>query len=90
MSSPKKASKSFKAWVKNLKIETQSLHSSQDLVVYTDGTYHHNDNRASYAVCTIWHSTWNDLTNWCPAASSFNSEVRAMEKAIKIITSSHA
>ena len=89
-SSPKKASKSFKAWVENLKTETQSLHSSQDLVVYTDGAYHHNDNRASYAVCTIRHSTWNDLTDWCPAASSFDSEVRAMEKAIEIITSSRA
>ena len=89
-SSPKKASKSFKAWVKNLKTETQALHNSQDLVVYTDGAYHHDDNRASYAVCTIWHSTWNDLTDWCPAASSFDSEVRAIEKAIEIIMSSHA
>ncbi|KAF8676633.1 hypothetical protein AX14_004852 [Amanita brunnescens Koide BX004] len=89
-SSPKKASKSFKAWVENLKTETQSLHRSQDLVVYTDGAYHHNDNRASYTVCTTWHSTWNDFTDWCPAASSFDSEVWAMEKAIEIITSSGA
>ena len=47
-SSPKKASKLFKAWVENLKTETQTLHSSQDLIVYTDGAYHHSDNRASF------------------------------------------
>ncbi|KAF8686575.1 hypothetical protein AX14_003852 [Amanita brunnescens Koide BX004] len=89
-SSPKKASKFFKAWVRNLKTETQTLHSLQDLVVYTDGAYHHADNRASYAVCTTWHSTWSDFTDWCPAALSFDSEMRAIEKAIEIITSSNA
>ena len=40
------------AWVENLKTETQTLHSSQDLVVYTDGAYHHADNRASYAIAS--------------------------------------
>ena len=89
-SSPKKASKSFKAWVENLKTETQSLHSSHDLVVYTDGAYHHKDNRASYAVCATRHSIWTDFTDWCPAASTFDSEVRAIEKAIEVITSSNA
>ena len=89
-SSPKKASKHFKAWVENLKNETQTLHSSQDLVVYTDGAYHHADNRASYAVCTIRNHSWNDYTDWCPSASSFDSELRAIEKAIEVITSASA
>ena len=89
-SSPKKASKHFKAWVENLKKETQTLHSSHDLVVYTDGAYHHADNRASYAVCTIWNYSWDDYTDWCPSASSFDSELRAIEKAIEVITSSKA
>ena len=88
--SPKKVSKLFKAWVENLKTETKALHSSQDLVVYTDGAYHHADNRASYAVCTIWNHSWNDYTDWCPSASSFDSELRAIEKAIEVITSSKA
>ena len=66
------------------------LHSSQDLVAYTDGAYHHADNRASFAVCIRRHSTWTDFTNWCPAASSFDSELRAIEKAVEIITSSDA
>ena len=89
-SSPKKTSKLFKAWVENLKIETKALHSLQDLVVYTDGAYHHTDNRASYAVCTVWNHNWDDHTDWCPSASSFNSELRAIEKAIEVITSSEA
>ena len=89
-SSPKKASKFFKAWVGNLKTETQKLHSSQDLVVYTDGAYHHADNRASYAVCTVLNHSWSDYTDWCPSASSFDSELRAIEKAIEVITSSKA
>ncbi|KAF8631496.1 hypothetical protein AX14_010935, partial [Amanita brunnescens Koide BX004] len=89
-SSPKRTSKLFKAWVGNLKTETQRLHSSQDLVVYTDGAYHHADHRTSYAVCTFLNHSWNDYTDWCPSASSFDSELWAIEKAIEVITSSKA
>ena len=89
-SSPKKTSKMFKAWVEDLKKETQSLHHSQELVAYTDGAYHHADHRVSYAVCIHADSQWTDTTDWCPAASSFDAEVRAIEKAIEIITRSTA
>jgi hypothetical protein len=42
-----------------------------------------------YAIvmCHSIISTWNDYTDWCPAASSFDTEIRAIEKAIEIITS---
>ena len=87
-SSPKKRSKHFKAWVTTLKTETQSLNCSQDLVVYTDGAYHHADHHASYTMCIRSNSTWSDFTDWCLATSSFDSEVHAIEKAIEAITSS--
>ncbi|KAF8625017.1 hypothetical protein AX14_011680, partial [Amanita brunnescens Koide BX004] len=87
--SPKKTSKLFKAWVEDLKKETQSLHNSQEFVAYTDGAYHHSDHCAAYAVCIYSNSQWSDTTDWCPAASSFDAEIRAIEKAIEIVTRSN-
>lgn len=82
-------SKHFKAWVRDLKTDTQRLHESSDIVVYTDRAFHHADSCASYTVCALLHSTWSNYTDWCPATSSFDAEICAIKKAIKTITSSN-
>lgn len=84
---PKKMSDHFKAWVRDLKLETQRLHLTSDIIVYTDGTYHHADHHASFAVCKQHLQTWSNYTDWCPAASSFDAEIRTIEKAIELIVS---
>ena len=53
-SSPKKASKMFKAWVDNLQRELQELQQvPNSLTIYTDGVYHHNNHQALYAFTPI-------------------------------------
>ena len=85
-SSPKKSSTHFRAWVRDLKLKTQWLHLTSDVIVYTDSAFHHADSRASFAICKLHYQVWNDYTDWCPAASSFDAKIRAIEKAIEIIT----
>ena len=85
--SPKKGTESFKAWVRDLKMEIEQLHSEPHIVaIYTDGAFHHNDYRAAFAF-TIFHGgLWYDQYDWCPAASSFDAELRAIESALTYVT----
>ena len=49
-SSPKKHAKTFKAWVENLQKDLQALQQVPDnIVIFTDGAYHHANHRAAYA-----------------------------------------
>ncbi|KAF8628130.1 hypothetical protein AX14_011267 [Amanita brunnescens Koide BX004] len=84
--SPKKGMASFKAWVWDLKIEIEQLHHKPESVtVYTDGAFHHNDYKAAFAFTIPQGNTWHDQYDWCPAASSFNAELRAIEAALEYI-----
>ena len=77
--SPKKGTDAFKAWVRDLKLEIQQKHSNpQNVVIYTDGAFHHNDYKASFAFTISQDGSWLDQYGWCPAASSFNAELRAI------------
>ncbi|KAF8645529.1 hypothetical protein AX14_009221 [Amanita brunnescens Koide BX004] len=85
--SPKKGTASFKAWVRDLKLEIEQLHNEPHVVVvYTDGAFHHNDYKAAFAFTTFQNGLWNDQYDWCPAASSFDAELRAIESALAHIT----
>ncbi|KAF8672147.1 hypothetical protein AX14_005608 [Amanita brunnescens Koide BX004] len=88
-SSPKKGTEAFKAWVADLKIEIEQLHTEPDsVIVYTDGAFHHNNFKAAFAY-TAHHNdtlTWLDNFGWCPAASSFDAELRAVESALEYVT----
>ncbi|KAF8623445.1 hypothetical protein AX14_011925, partial [Amanita brunnescens Koide BX004] len=85
--SPKKGTASFKAWVKDLKIEIEQLHSEPHVVViYTDGAFHHKDYKAAFAFTIFQNGLWNDQCDWCPAASSFDAELRAIESALAYLT----
>ncbi|KAF8644731.1 hypothetical protein AX14_009358, partial [Amanita brunnescens Koide BX004] len=88
-SSPKKGTEAFKAWVKDLKREIEKLHTKpRSVIIYTDGAFHHSDSRAAFAY-TAHHNdtlTWHDHYGWCPAASSFDAELRAIEAALEYAT----
>ncbi|KAF8633906.1 hypothetical protein AX14_010693, partial [Amanita brunnescens Koide BX004] len=84
--SPKKGTASFKAWVWDLKIEIEQLHHKpESITVYTDGAFHHNDYKAAFAFTIPQGNTWHDRYDWCPAASSFDAELRAIEAALEYI-----
>ncbi|KAF8665534.1 hypothetical protein AX14_006588, partial [Amanita brunnescens Koide BX004] len=85
-SSPKKGTEAFKAWVKDLKAEIEQLHTKpRSVTIYTDGAFHHSNFKAAFAY-TAYHNDkrfWHDHYDWCPAASSFNAELRAIEAALE-------
>ncbi|KAF8651602.1 hypothetical protein AX14_008464 [Amanita brunnescens Koide BX004] len=85
-SSPKKGTEAFKAWVRELKIEFEQLHTEPgSVIIYTDGAFHHSDFKAAYAFAAHCNDTlaWHDHRDWCPAASSFDAEIRAIESALE-------
>ena len=87
MSSPKKGTKTFTAWVEDLKIEIEHMHTRPNSVtVYTDGAYHHSDHKAAFAFTIFQDTTWHDSHGWCPAASSFDAELCAIEAALEHVT----
>ena len=85
--SPKKDTDSFKAWVRDLKQEIERIHREpHNVVIYTDGAFHHNDYKAAYAFTIFQNDLWHDQYDWCPAASSFDAELRAIEAALAHLT----
>ncbi|KAF8673474.1 hypothetical protein AX14_005390 [Amanita brunnescens Koide BX004] len=85
--SPKKDMDSFKAWVENLKQEIEQMHQEpRSVVIYTDGAFHHSDYRAAFAFTIFQNGLWYDQYDWCPAASSFDAELRAIEAALAYLT----
>ena len=84
--SPKKGTDNFKAWVKGLKAEIQQKHSDpQCVIAYMDGTFHHSNYKAAFAFTIALDDSWHDHYGWCPAASSFDAELRAIEAALEHI-----
>ncbi|KAF8656774.1 hypothetical protein AX14_008007 [Amanita brunnescens Koide BX004] len=60
-SSPKKGTASFKAWVRDLKTEIEQLHDKpENVVVYTDGAFHHSNYKAAFAFTIPQGDTWYD------------------------------
>ncbi|KAF8668223.1 hypothetical protein AX14_006194 [Amanita brunnescens Koide BX004] len=85
--SPKKDTDVFKAWVGNLKQEIEQIHHEpHGVVAYTDGAFHHSDYKAAFAFTVFQNDSWHDHYDWCPAASSFDAELRAVEAALAHLT----
>ena len=81
--SPKKGSSLFKAWVSNLAKVISELHSSGRPVIYTDGAFWKSTARGSFSFTCHHHGTWTNISDWCPAGSSFDSEIAAIESAVQ-------
>jgi ribonuclease HI len=55
-------------------------------MVYTDGSYL-KTGKGAYGVCISEHHRWiHDHSDWCAAASSYDSELAAIESAIQWIS----
>ncbi|KAF8657293.1 hypothetical protein AX14_007905 [Amanita brunnescens Koide BX004] len=85
--SPKKGTTSFKAWVRDLKQEIeQAQYEPGSVAIYTDGAFHHHDYKAAFAFTVLQNGAWHDHYDWCPATSSFDAELRAIEAALAYAT----
>ena len=63
------------------------MHSEpQSVAIYTDGAFHHHDYKAAFAFTIFQDGSWSDQYDWCPAASSFDAELRAIEAALAHVT----
>ncbi|KAF8643277.1 hypothetical protein AX14_009581, partial [Amanita brunnescens Koide BX004] len=82
--SPKKNSSSlFKAWLSDLAKSIALLHSSGRTVIYTDGAYWNKTARGAYSFTVFNDGLWQDFSGWCPAGSSFDAEIVAIEEAVQ-------
>ncbi|KAF8632183.1 hypothetical protein AX14_010845, partial [Amanita brunnescens Koide BX004] len=82
LSAPKRASKFFQGWVRDLKAKIAVLEQDGRHLLFTDGAYWNKSSRGSYAFTAYYQSTWHDSFGWCPAGSSFDAEIAALEEAI--------
>ena len=83
LSAPKRSSKLFTAWVRDFKQRIESLKSSRCTLIFSDGAFWSKSARASYAYTVYREGSWHDHTFWCPAGSSYDSEIAALEEAIQ-------
>ena len=81
--SPKKGSSLFKAWCSDLAITISVLHSSGRPIIYTDGAFWNKTACSTFSFTCYHQGTWHDFFNWCPAGSSFDAEIAAIEQAIQ-------
>ena len=81
--SPKKGSSLFKAWLSDLAKSIALLHSLDQPIIYTDGAYWNKTARGAYSFTVFHRGSWHDFFNWCPAGSSFDAEIAAIEEAIQ-------
>ena len=79
----KSVSTLFKAWLSDLATVISKLHSSDRLVIYTDGAFWNSMAKGSFSFTCYHHGIWSDVFDWCPAGSSFDSEIAAIESAIQ-------
>ena len=81
--SPKKGSSLFKAWCSDLSKSISALHSSDRPIIYTDGAFWNKTARGAFSFTCYHKGNWHDFYNWCPAGSSFDAEIAAIEQAIQ-------
>ncbi|KAF8662359.1 hypothetical protein AX14_007068 [Amanita brunnescens Koide BX004] len=83
LSAPKRASKFFDGWVRDFKAKIEDFKNDGRTLIFSDGAYWTKSSRAAYAF-TAYHDTkWHDMAWWCPASSSYDAEITALEEAIQ-------
>ncbi|KAF8705650.1 hypothetical protein AX14_013860 [Amanita brunnescens Koide BX004] len=83
LTAPKRASKFFDGWVRDFKVKIENLKRSGRTLIFTDGAYWTRSSRAAYAFTAFHNAEWHDVSWWCPAGSSYDSELAALEEAIQ-------
>ncbi|KAF8675303.1 hypothetical protein AX14_005146, partial [Amanita brunnescens Koide BX004] len=89
LSAPKRSSKFFAAWVRDFKKRIDSLKKANRTIIFTDGAFWAKSARASYAYSAYKNGAWHDFSFWCPAGSSYDSELAALEDAIQWAVVNH-
>ena len=79
---PKRSSKLFAVWVRDFKKRIGSLKKAGRSLIFTDGAYWTKTSRAAYAFTVQCGNDWHDHAFWCPAGSSYDAELTALEEAI--------
>jgi ribonuclease HI len=70
----------FMLWLKDEEAKGTTM-------VYTDGSFIREKHRGSYGVCISEQQRWiHDHSDWCAAASSYDSKLAALESAIQWIS----
>ncbi|KAF8701602.1 hypothetical protein AX14_000376, partial [Amanita brunnescens Koide BX004] len=83
LSAPKRSSKLFDAWVRDLKSKIEILKQSNRSIIFSDGAYWTKSARSSYAFTAYDNGVWTDKYGWCPGGSSYDAEIAALEEAIQ-------
>ncbi|KAF8662009.1 hypothetical protein AX14_007127, partial [Amanita brunnescens Koide BX004] len=83
LSTPKRASKFFDGWVRDFKKKLEDLKTENRTLIFSDGAYWAKSSHASYAFTAFHNQRWHDCNGWCPAGSSYDSELAALEEAIQ-------
>ncbi|KAF8696580.1 hypothetical protein AX14_001506 [Amanita brunnescens Koide BX004] len=83
LSAPKRSSKLFAGWVRDLQQKITSLLQSCRPLFFSDGAFWSKSSRASYAFTIFHNNAWHDVSGWCPAGSSYDAEITALEEAIQ-------
>ncbi|KAF8669587.1 hypothetical protein AX14_006023 [Amanita brunnescens Koide BX004] len=78
-----RSSKFFDGWVRDFKKKIEDLKAEGRTLVFTDGAYWAKSSHASYAFTVHRTHGWDDHYGWCPAGSSFDSEIAALEEAVQ-------
>ncbi|KAF8657823.1 hypothetical protein AX14_007826 [Amanita brunnescens Koide BX004] len=89
LSTPKRSSKYFNGWVRDFQKKIESLKTSGRTLIFSDGAYWTKTSRASYTFTAYHEAKWHDTSWWCPAGSSYDSEITALEEAIQWATIKH-
>ena len=66
-----------------------SSHSDEDsevlqmFFIYTDGAFWNKTTHGAYSFTCYRNGTWSNFFSWCPAGSSFDTEIVAIEEAVQ-------
>jgi ribonuclease HI len=85
MCHPKKNDEGFKEWKEEFQEWLHDQERTGTTMIFTDGSYQKTD-KGAYGICISEYHQWiHDHSDWCATASSYNSELAAIESAIQWI-----
>jgi ribonuclease HI len=85
MHHPKKNNKGFNKWKREFQAWLHDQERTGTTMIFTDGSYQ-KTGKGAYSVCISEHHQWiHDHSDWCAAASSYDSELAAIKSAIQWI-----
>jgi ribonuclease HI len=85
MHHPKKNDEGFNEWKEEFQAWLHNQERTGTTMIFTDSSYQ-KTGKGTYGICVSEHHRWiHDHSDWCAAASSYDSELAAIESAIQWI-----